>query len=114
MVINNEGYYKIEPKTFEKAFLQQIADKSGIDYEDVFRFFRYNVISYPQLQLITKETETNLRNMTRGTLKGRGDSIERITKLDEINAFPDSKNGKLFVLVNDKCINFIKRKLDIE
>ena len=99
---------KCDESLYTASLLKDIADKRNMPLADVKLLMAYNVISFNQLALVTGVSESQLRNATVPSEKRSG---EISSSLNICNPFPDSAKGKLFVLIDNKCLEYIKRTL---
>lgn len=107
--IETKGLVKIKPGKWSEENIGKIAAIRGLSDKDVRAILAYNVLSVPQLSILTGLSESRIYNATNSIKSKR--TGEYSSMLTPCNPFPDSKGGKLFVLVDEKCINFIIKRL---
>jgi hypothetical protein len=94
------------PGLFTPEEIKHIATYRGMSEQDAQALLQYNILTFSQLSTLTGISESQLRNASVPTVKRDGKAT---CWLEVCNPFPDEKKGKLFVHVNDKCVEFIKR-----
>lgn len=105
--LNLKNFVDIQPLTlFTNDEINRISLSRGLSEGDVRAILAYNIITFPQLSLITGVSEGQLRNASVPSIKRSGVASCWFTLC---NPFPDEKKGKLFILINDKCVEYIKR-----
>lgn len=105
--LNLKNFVGIQPLTvFNDEQIKRIALSRSLTEAEVKKVLAYNIITFPQLALITGVSEGQLRNASVPSVKRNGVASCWFTLC---NPFPDEKKGKLFILVNDKCVEYIKR-----
>lgn len=105
--LNLKNYVTIEPLTvFDSQQIKRIALSRSLTEDEVKKILAYNIITFPQLSLITGVSEGQLRNASVPSIKRNGVASCWFTLC---NPFPDEKKGKLFILINDKCVEYIKK-----
>lgn len=107
--LNKSNYVEIKPcGPFPKDTVPSISKARGISPEEVRTLLAYNVVTFPQLAILTGVSESQLRNASVPSIKRNGEPSCWLTLC---NPFPDEKKGKLFILVNDKCLEYIRRTI---
>jgi len=106
--LNFKQYVPITETSMPVSLMKEIASKRNITLKDVKTIVAYNIMTFNQLSYITGVSESQLRNATVPSIKRSG---EESVKLTLCNPFPDNSKGKLFVLVDTKCIDYITRNL---
>ena len=107
--LNLSNYVAIDinnPSTEED--IKNISRMRSIPEQEVGVLLSYNVITFPQLAILTGVSESQLRNASVPSVKRNGVASCWLTLC---NPFPDERKGKLFILVNDKCMQYIRKTL---
>lgn len=98
------------PGLFTPEEIKHIATIRGMSEDDAWVLLHYNILTFSQLSVITGVSESQLRNASVPSVKRDG----RISCwLTVCNPFPDERKGKLFILVDEKCVEYIKRAVHL-
>lgn len=104
------GFVKIKSGKWSPDDVQKIAEKRDMSIKEANSILAYNVISIPQLALIAGVSESTIYNATTKVLRKKTGQFTSV--LTECRPFPDTKGGKVFILVDENCVNFILKRLE--
>ena len=103
--VNMQGWVEIEFMAWDESTIKAIASANNLPLAYVRAVLAVNIITYSQLALITGRAESTIRFKTiRKENRKTGDIDASLTAC---NPFPDTQKGPAFVLVDDKCKQFI-------
>ena len=106
--LNTEKYVRVEPREVNDVLAKKISEARGIKLDDVKKILSLNVLSFKQIEIITGRSESHVRNDATPRMLRTG---EMSVGFHVVNPFPDNRKGKMFILLDDKCITYIKNSL---
>ena len=106
--VNMDGYVEIKPFNWSEATIERIAKKRLLNKNHIRAMLSYNVITFRQLANVTGVSESRIRNASVKVQRKDG-SISSLFTI--CNPFPDMDYGKLFILVDEKCREYIMRSI---
>lgn len=106
--VNMDGYVEIKPMNWTQAVVERIAKKRLLEKDHVRAMLAYNIITFRQLANVTGVSESRIRNASVKVQRKNGEISSLFTVC---NPFPDMDYGKLFILVDEKCREYIMRSI---
>lgn len=98
----------IKAMPWDSKVIKKIATCRMLPVDQIKPLLKYNVMTFRQLSIITGVTESRIRNACIKSQKKGGALTARLTIC---NPFPDDSAGKLFVLVDEKCKDYIYKSI---
>jgi hypothetical protein len=102
--LNLLNYVPIRESVWSDDEIAIIKTKCNLSDDDLWLVLRWNVLTISQVAMLANVSQSTVRNAITPIVRKNGEITAR---LSVVNAFPDSGNGKMFILVDDFCRRFI-------
>ena len=109
--MNYMNDFLIQPHKIDEDFLLEISNKTGVYLDQVKYIFRHNVMSIDQMAFLLRRSRMVINYALQNKIDSKTNK-EIEPSLTSINPFQTAINpGQTLIVIDDKCIEFIKHKL---